>query len=211
VHRVREPAEAAALIHGPVVAISVAPPRMQLFQRALLDLGCPSARELQRPPPKLSCASPDLLLTAGADRLANALALLPGPGIAVDAGTAVTIDIVDAGGVYRGGFIAAGPRASSEGLVAVTAQLPRLPGKPVPLIPGGNTEDALAAGLWGAAVGGVDRLVESAIRSLPLGSQVSVVATGGWGSAWAAASSHAGIRVVPHLVHIGIARWAEWM
>lgn len=211
VQRVREPREAAMLIRGDSVAISVAPTRFEQLRREVSALGYPRIRELQRPPPRLTFASPELLLTAGSDRIANALALLPGPGIAVDAGTAVTIDVVDSAGVYRGGFIAAGPGASSAGLAAITAQLPFLTGMPAKLVPGDNTADALGAGLWGAAIGGVDRLVECAIHSLSPGSPACVVATGGWGRAWAAESRHSRIHDEPNLVHIGIARWAEWM
>ena len=209
VRRVREPEEAAALIDGESVAISVAPVRLERLQVALRAQGRAPARLLERPPPQLDRSPAELLASAGADRLANALALMPGPGIAVDAGTAVTIDVVDAEGIYRGGFIAAGPLAASTGLATVTARLPRLAGDPVPIVPGLETASALGAGLWGSAVGGVDLLVSRALLALGRSGGVRVVATGGWGSQWAAASAHASIDVVPDLVHLGILRWAE--
>jgi type III pantothenate kinase len=210
VQRVREPEEAAALIRESAATISVSPARLERLQQALRERGLAPLRLLQRPPPAFACVTPSLMATAGADRLANALALWPGPGIAVDAGTAITIDVVDGAGVYQGGFIAAGPSAAAIGLAAVTAQLPRVHGVPVPLVPGRSTTDALGAGLWGAAVGGVDRLVQSALCAMAPGGKVRLVATGGWGAEWAAASTHQGIVVDPDFIHRGIARWAGW-
>ena len=191
------------------VAISVSPTRLR---RLLSALGAEAVRvRLLREPP-LELADPRLLTTAGADRLANALALLPGPGVAVDAGTAVTVDLVDAAGRYLGGFIAPGPAVAARGLAAGTAQLPELPGEPAPLVPGGETHAALVAGVWGLAVGGVDRLVQAALEALQQaapGSTPRVVATGAWGAAWARDSRHAGIECDPDLVHRGMRRWAH--
>jgi type III pantothenate kinase len=205
-----EPEAAAELVTGAAAAISVAPERLERLQRALAARGLPPARVLPRPPAALRDSPPGLLGSAGSDRLANVLALLPGPGVVVDAGTAVTVDLVDASGHYRGGFIAAGPAASAAGLARVTACLPGLPGARMPPRPGLETADALGAGLWAAAVGGVDRLVAHALRALGARGEVRLVATGGWGPAWAADSEWQDIEVVPGFVHEGIARWAGW-
>lgn len=202
--RLSEPAEAARVLQGEVAVISVAPRRLELLL-ATLDPGV-SAVHLAEPPAGLGAAP--LLGSAGADRIAVALALQPGPAVAVDAGTAVTVEIVDAAGCYLGGFIAPGPRAALEGLVAATAQLPRLEVGAVPVRPGGETATALRAGTWGLVVGGVDRLVEAALEALG-GRDAAVVATGGWGEAWAQASRLPGVRHDPLLVHRGIRRWAQ--
>jgi len=203
--RTAEPEQAAALLHGDVAVVSVAPARL-----ARLLAAAPAAarvRVLAEPPADLGESG--LLRSAGSDRIAVALALRPGPAVAVDAGTAVTVELVDAQGRYRGGFIAPGPRAALAGLVAATAQLPALEVGPVPLAPGTGTRAALLAGTWGLALGGVDRLVEEALAALGAGASVRVVATGGWGEAWQRASRRSGVEYDPALVHRGIARWRD--
>lgn len=202
--RVADPADAARGLAGDVAVISVAPRRLELLLAAL-DARVRVARLVQ--PPAALGAGP-LLRSAGADRIAVALALQPGPAVAVDAGTAVTVEVVEAAGRWLGGFIAPGPRAALQGLVAATAQLPPLEVEAVPLRPGGETEPALRAGTWGLVVGGVDRLVEAALESLGR-SDAGVTATGGWGEAWARASRIPGVRHDPLLVHRGIRRWAQ--
>jgi type III pantothenate kinase len=198
-----EPETAAAGLDGDVAIISVAPARLARLLEALPAAARP--RVLERPPAELGATS--LLETAGADRVAAALALRPGPAVAVDAGTAVTVDLVDGAGRYLGGFIAPGPAAAAAGLASVTARLPRLDGAPTPLSPGRETRAALAAGTWGMAVGGVDRLVEAARATLGAAS-VRVVATGGWGAAWMRDSRVAGVEGDELLVHRGIVLWA---
>jgi type III pantothenate kinase len=196
------PEEAATLVDGGALVLSVNADRLEAFRRAV---GGGELTVLEGVP--LPLADPRLAETAGRDRLAVAMALLPGPAIAVDAGTAVTIELVDGDGVYHGGFIAPGPAAALAGLHAAAQALPLLPGDPVPIVPGSETLAALSAGAWGVAVGGVDRLVFEARRQL--GEDVPVVATGGWGGAWAAASTHAGVRADPLLIHRGIRTWAQ--
>ncbi|MCB9897244.1 MAG: type III pantothenate kinase [Planctomycetes bacterium] len=186
-------------------AISVARPRLQRLQDALGAAGGSPLVVLREPP--LALADARLAASAGSDRIANALALLPGPAVAVDAGTAVTVDLVDDSGTYRGGYIAPGPAAALLGLARSTAALPRLPGRPVSLGPGLHTDDAIAAGGWGLVVGGVDRLVLEARRAL--GVAARVVVTGAWGHAWMSASTLDGLVWDEHLVHRGIAVWAE--
>jgi pantothenate kinase type III len=199
------PEDAAAGLGGEVAVISVSPPRLARLLAALP----PGARARVLVAAPVGLGSPELLRSAGADRLAVALALRPGPAVAVDAGTAVTVEIVDGAGRYRGGFIAPGPGASLAGLAEATAQLPRLPAREVPLAPGADTVAALAAGAWGLAVGGVDRLVEEAVAALGAGPAVRVVATGGWSEAWLRASRLTGVDLDLALVHRGILRWAE--
>jgi pantothenate kinase type III len=199
-----EPRAAAATLSGEVAVISVAPARLAQLLAALPPAA--RARVLERAPPDLG--DPGLLSSAGADRLAVALALRPGPAVAVDAGTAVTVELVDAAGRYLGGFIAPGPAAAAAGLSLAAPRLPKLDGAPAPVRAGSGTEAAIRAGLWGQAVGGVDRIVESALESLG-GGAIRIVATGGWGAAWAGNTRHGGVEVDPVLVHRGIERWAQ--
>jgi pantothenate kinase type III len=203
-HRYADPREAAAALSGEIAIVSVAPARLAQLLAVLPREA--SARVLERPPTDFAEAG--LLASAGADRIAAALALRPGPAVAVDAGTAVTVEVVDGAGHYLGGFIAPGPAAAAAGLSLAAPRLPRLNGAPAPLKPAGGTQEAIAAGLWGQAVGGVDRLVQAALEALG-GGPARIVATGGWGEAWARDSRLRGVESDPALVHRGIERWAR--
>ncbi len=91
----------------------------------------------------------------GLDRLAAARASLQWrstgqPVIVVDIGTAITVDYVDAAGVFQGGAILPGVRAALDALHVTTDALPRLVDLPseAPPLPGKNTEVAIAAGVY---------------------------------------------------------------
>ena len=208
VERFGDPRQAAARLAGSVAVVSVAPARLEALLDALRPGRAQDVVVLARAPADLGPA--ELLSSAGADRVAVVLAARPGPAVVIDAGTAVTVEIVEASGRFAGGFIGPGPSSSSDGLSSAAAQLPRLDGERVPIVAGTRTSAALAAGLWGMAVGGVDRLVDAALAALPADPAPRLLATGGWGAAWAADSRHRGVLVDRDLVHRGIARWAGW-
>jgi type III pantothenate kinase len=103
----------------------------------------------------------------GIDRLLNAVAVLPRvpagtAAVIIDAGSAVTVDLVDGAGVFRGGAIFPGLRLMARALHEHTAQLPLIetPHDADPPLPGRNTAAAIQAGITSAVVGGIDRLVE---------------------------------------------------
>ncbi|MBC8367477.1 type III pantothenate kinase [bacterium] len=118
--------------------------------------------------------------TLGADRLANmAFAYLNRryPAIVVDAGSAVTLDLMDAEGRYRGGLIIPGPRLWLQGLAEGGELLPAVDLVPdIPLL-GLETREALAAG----AVWGLREAVQGLIVRLGalIEEPVSVILTGG--------------------------------
>jgi type III pantothenate kinase len=98
--------------------------------------------------------------------------------VVVDSGTAITIDVVDAGGRHRGGWIMPGIAAARSGLFA------RAPGlnRPLPEAedadrPARDTGRALARGGLMLAAGGIDRAVRAAERAVD--DQVSLWLTGG--------------------------------
>ena len=197
-----DPREAAATLRGDVAIASVCAARLD----ELLGGGSGwTPRLLEGTPCRVR--DPRLASSAGADRLAAVAALLPGPGLVVDAGTALTVDVLDADGVYLGGFIAPGPELLADALARGTAGLPRVAAVPCRVEPGVETIAAIEAGLWGLAVGGADRLVEAARSLLPASPQPRLVATGGWGEAWCEASRHPGFVFDEVLVHRGIRRW----
>jgi type III pantothenate kinase len=121
--------------------------------------------------------------TIGADRLANAAAvaqLYGVPAIVVDFGTAVTFDVVSAGGDYVGGVIAPGLEAMTSFLYQRTALLPKLTLREPARAIGRTTRGAMMAGaIYGYR--GLVREIIARIRaeSFPSG-KVQVVATGGY-------------------------------
>lgn len=102
------------------------------------------------------------LSTVGADRLANAAALLSGPlpAISIDFGTAITIEFVTKERQFAGGAILPGRMLLRKALHDHTAQLPLigLSGS-VPALPGRNTVDAMRIGTDRAVLGAVRGLI----------------------------------------------------
>jgi type III pantothenate kinase len=97
----------------------------------------------------------------GIDRLLGAVAakamVPPGtPAITVDVGTAVTVNLVDADGVFQGGAIFPGPRLMARALHDFTAKLPLVElDEPSPVLPGKNTTAAIRGGIFQALLGGI--------------------------------------------------------
>ncbi len=94
----------------------------------------------------------------GADRwaaLIGARALHPGACLVVTAGTATTIDTLDAAGVFQGGLILPGIQLMRKSLAANTAQLPLAHG--VYTATPRNTADAIASGCLVAQIGAIER------------------------------------------------------
>lgn len=105
--------------------------------------------------------------TLGLDRVATAVAadaLAPGERLIVaDAGTALTIDVVD-GGCFRGGNISAGIRMRLRALADMTHALPLVaPDGPVPAF-GRDTETALRCGAIAGAAAEIILLARTAFR-----------------------------------------------
>ena len=106
--------------------------------------------------------SPLDLSTVGADRLANAAALLDGPlpALSIDFGTAVTFEYITKDRQFAGGAILPGRMLLRQALHDHTAQLPLLPlYDTVPPLPGLNTVDAMRIGTDGAVIGAVQFLI----------------------------------------------------
>jgi len=149
--------------------------------------------------------------TLGADRLAAAAAAWaryrsgaerpPHSVVALDAGTAVTCEVVDRSGVYLGGIIGAGPYLLREALTHGTAQLPAVPLELPPSPIGGSTLEALQAGIMYAFIDSVHGMlgrIRQCLNDTPV-----VVATGGW--RWLLKTHLGGIdHFDPHLVLHGI-------
>lgn len=154
---------------------------------------------------------PDMV---GIDRLvaavaANRLRAADRPAVVVDLGTAITVDLVSADGEFLGGAIMPGIGLSARALHEFTDLLPLLDmpglGQPPPAL-GTATLEALTAGIYWGAVGGIRELI--ARLGQVAGSPCDVLLSGG------AAPAVAGLlgdsaRYVPHLVLAGLALSAE--
>jgi len=98
-----------------------------------------------------------LAIIAAADRF-------PGPLCIVDAGTAITIDIVAAGGAHLGGYIIPGLDLMRRSLGDETGDLRRLAGDEWPagrLTPGHGTTEAITGGILAAVSGLIDRSIDT--------------------------------------------------
>lgn len=121
----------------------------------------------------------------GIDRLlaavgARALPPFHVPKILVDLGTAITIDLLDGEGVFQGGAILAGQRATTIALSSIAERLPTIDDfefeKP-PEAVGKSTEEALAAGLYWGTVGAIRETIQQISRTLA--APPSIFLTGG--------------------------------
>jgi type III pantothenate kinase len=108
-------------------------------------------------PLRLSVDAPE---SVGLDRLfgcvaANAHRRQGCAAVTVDIGTAVTVNVLDPDGVFRGGAIFPGPRLMAKALHEHTAKLPEVDLATPFAFPGTNTEAAIRAGIFTAVTGGV--------------------------------------------------------
>ncbi|MEM0963711.1 MAG: type III pantothenate kinase, partial [Bacteroidota bacterium] len=188
---------------------SVVPRLTPVLSEALRSLtGSPphvvSAR--QPLPFRLAYATPE---TLGTDRLAAAVAahsLAEGrPVVALDAGSAVTTEVVTDEPAYLGGAILPGPDLLRRALVRDTDQLPDIPWPNQVAAIGDSTRTAIQAGTGVMALDGVHGLLRRTIDDL--GGDALVIATGGWGP-WFAERIALITRVEPHLVLDGIRQLA---
>jgi type III pantothenate kinase len=123
----------------------------------------------------------------GPDRLVNAVAGYDRAGgavVIVDFGTAVTHDVVSAGGEYLGGVIFPGVEISLEALAERAAALPRIDLAPPRALIGKTTVDAIRAGTLYGFAGMVDGIIDRLHDEL---GEFRTLATGGLAGA-----------VVPH-------------
>jgi type III pantothenate kinase len=104
----------------------------------------------------------DQPLNVGTDRIvsaAAAYAVVEDAVVVADFGTAVTIDLVDRDGVFRGGVICPGFEISARALKDNTAQLPNIkvtkPHSPY----GKNTVEAINCGLYYSIIGALEEIV----------------------------------------------------
>jgi len=140
----------------------------------------------------------------GADRIVNAVAahaMLGGPVIAIDFGTAITFDCVSRAGEFVGGVIFPGLLVALEALVSRASRLSSVEVVKPPQVVGRNTVHMLQSGMVFGYAGMVDQTVDK-IRE-ELGRDAPVVATGGLAHL-VASESKAIERVEPFLTLQGL-------
>lgn len=148
--------------------------------------------------------------TIGADRLANALAVVReygAPAVVIDFGTAVTFDVVNQRQCYVGGIIAPGLSAMTTYLHEKTALLPAIKIREIQTVIGKNTREAMLIG----AVHGYRGLIRELLRELRCalpGPRPVVIATGGYAELMASRLPEID-RVDPALTLKGV-RWC-WL
>lgn len=151
---------------------------------------------------RIAYADPSRL---GVDRflaMLGARATGPGAVLACGVGTALTIDLVDADGLHRGGRIAPSPTLMREALHQRVGVLPATGGAYREFAD--DTDDALASGCDGAAVALIERSLASATAML--GASPRLLLHGG--GAPALAPRLPAMELRPDLVLEGLARWS---
>lgn len=123
--------------------------------------------------------------------------------LVVAIGTALTIDLLDAGGQHHGGRIAPSPSLMRAALHARAAQLPATGGRYAEFAD--DTETALASGCEGAALALVERSRQAATELL--GSPPRMLLHGGGAAALLPHLPEA--EHAPRLLLQGLARWAR--
>ena len=136
--------------------------------RVDVDLPIPIGRELD----------PESIV--GEDRLLSAAAaydILKQACVVVDAGTAVTVDLVDGAGTFHGGAIVPGARMMLQAMHEHTALLPDVSLEAPAELIGRNTAEAMRGGVFHGIRGAVRELVEHYAEQI--GIYPIVTATGG--------------------------------
>jgi type III pantothenate kinase len=144
--------------------------------------------------------------TLGTDRIAavaGAISLYPGrPCLAIDAGTCITFDFIDADNNYQGGSIAPGINLRFKAMHNFTARLPLVErNNNIPLI-GKNTEESMQSGVMTGVRAEIDGMIEEYRQLYP---RLQVLICGG-DAPFFETKLKQSIFVVPELVLIGLNR-----
>jgi len=166
---------------GSIIAATVAPERAEMILGVMQPEAGVAAlvagRDFAVPVRNLTTAPEE----TGIDRLLAACAAYRKTGaatIVIDAGSAVTIDYVDAAGGFHGGVILPGAAMNIRALHRYAEQLPRVRlRKPRRLI-GRNTEEAMCAGCHYGLLGAVSGIIGRMKRETAAD---AVIVTGGAG------------------------------
>ena len=138
-----------------------------------LEIGCGIAMNIS-----LNYGNPEML---GPDRIVNTAAarhLYGGDCVIIDMGTATTVSVLLAYGVFDGGIIAPGVGITMEALSRKTSKLVEVPLEAPPSIVGRNTADCIKSGFFYGWVSMMEGFV--AKISAHYGRDFTVILTGGF-------------------------------
>jgi type III pantothenate kinase len=141
-------------------------------------------RTAKQLPLEVAVPDPDKV---GIDRLLNAVAVNArradrAPAVIVDAGSAVTVDLVDQRGAFRGGAILPGLKVMANALHDYTALLPLIEFDADVEMPGTSTIQAMKTGIFYALVGGVREVIEKLSERSPPSKKMEIFVCGGDGA-----------------------------
>ncbi len=158
---------------APVAVACVVPDCLPLLERSLADAGLSDRCVVDPFAHEILPTALERLETVGVDRLLAARAAgeqcaddKPAPRIIIQAGTAVTVDLVDARGIFQGGVILPGPDLWLQAL-ASAARIPLVAAEPSAWCGAGvgrNTPDAIQNGLALGLSGAIERAVEAFVQ-----------------------------------------------
>lgn len=140
----------------------------------------------------------------GVDRICNVLALRDRGlecAVALDLGTATTLDILKGGGFY-GGVILPGLTASMDALTQNTAQLLSVTLSWPEQVIASNTADAMRSGILYGFLGELEYLMRQIQKELHV-EHLPIISTGGWSAALSDRTENFG-EFEPHLALRGI-------
>jgi type III pantothenate kinase len=118
--------------------------------------------------------------TLGKDRLAGVVAahlIKPGQDLLiVDAGTALTFDLISRSGIYSGGSISPGMSMRFKALHTFTNRLPLLNSREIDYLTGHNTQESILSGVINGMRAEIDGIIDEYRVSWP---DIFVILTGG--------------------------------
>ena len=164
----------------PVAVASVNPPALERLLGLLADMGLPPAAVARTDFPVPLRTEVEAPERVGVDRLLGALAAhrrVGGACVAVDFGTAITVNSIRADGAFLGGAILPGLGMAARALSEGTALLPEIPPPAGAPAVGRSTQEAIAAGVIHGAAGAVANLISGARQVM--GAEARVILTGG--------------------------------
>jgi type III pantothenate kinase len=161
-----------------------------------------AGRDLQCP---LQLAYPDPS-QLGVDRWVGAVAAREryGTAVVVDCGTALTVNLVTADGVFHGGAIAPGPYTMAHALADYAPALPVVDLQAAADLPATDSTTAVNAGVGLGFCGMVDALVTACVQAVGV-EDATLVITGGGAQVYERFGSRPH-QLEPDLIHQGL-RW----
>ncbi len=165
-----------------------------ILELAGSDLECP-----------LQLAYPDPS-QLGVDRWVGAVAAHEryGTAVVVDCGTALTVNLVTADGVFHGGAIAPGPHTMAHALADYAPALPVVDLQAAAELPATDSPTAVNAGVGLGFCGMVDALVSACVRAVGV-EDATFVLTGGGARVYERFGTRP-YQLEPDLIHQGL-RW----